>query len=54
MKAIKNDGCVSSFFTYTGPYDGDSWDEIDFEVLGRIPPRSSSTTSAMASAATRR
>ena len=25
----------SSFFTYTGPYDGDPWDEIDFEVLGK-------------------
>lgn len=35
MKAIKNDGCVSSFFTYTGSYDGDPWDEIDFEVLGK-------------------
>lgn len=35
MKAIKNDGVVSSFFTYTGPYDGDPWDEIDFEVLGK-------------------
>ena len=35
MKAMKNDGVVSSFFTYTGPYDGDPWDEIDFEVLGK-------------------
>ena len=35
MKAIKNDGVVSSFFTYTGPYDGDPWDEIDVEVLGK-------------------
>jgi len=35
MKAIKNDGVVSSFFTYTGPWDGDPWDEIDFEVLGK-------------------
>ncbi|SFI26841.1 Beta-glucanase, GH16 family [Selenomonas ruminantium] len=36
MKAIKNDGVVSSFFTCTGPYDnGNDWDEIDFEVLGK-------------------
>ena len=35
MKAIKNDGVVSSFFTYTGPSDGNQWDEIDFEVLGK-------------------
>lgn len=35
MKAIKNDGVVSSFFTYTGPYDGDPWDEIDVEILGK-------------------
>lgn len=35
MKAIKNDGCVSSFFTYTGPSDNNPWDEIDFEVLGK-------------------
>ena len=37
MKAIKNDGVVSSFFTYTGPYDNPPtpWDEIDIEVLGK-------------------
>lgn len=36
MKAIKNDGVVSSFFTYTGEWDkGNDWDEIDFEVLGK-------------------
>lgn len=35
MKAIRNDGVVSSFFTYTGPVDGNPWDEIDFEVLGK-------------------
>ncbi len=35
MKAIKNDGVVSSFFTYTGPSDENPWDEIDFEVLGK-------------------
>lgn len=35
MKPIKNDGVVSSFFTYTGPTDGTPWDEIDIEFLGR-------------------
>ena len=35
MKAIKNDGVVSSFFTYTGPSDSNPWDEIDVEVLGK-------------------
>ena len=35
MKPIKNDGVVSSFFTYTGPSDGTQWDEIDIEFLGK-------------------
>ncbi len=35
MKAIRNDGVVSSFFTYTGPSDNNPWDEIDVEVLGK-------------------
>lgn len=35
MKAMKNDGVVSSFFTYTGPSDNNPWDEIDVEVLGK-------------------
>lgn len=35
MKAIKNDGVVSSFFTYTGPSDKNPWDEIDIEFLGK-------------------
>ena len=35
MKPIKNDGVVSSFFTYTGPSDGTPWDEIDIEFLGK-------------------
>ncbi len=35
MKPIKNDGVVTSFFTYTGPTDGNSWDEIDIEFLGK-------------------
>lgn len=35
MKPIKNDGVVTSFFTYTGPSDGTIWDEIDIEFLGK-------------------
>lgn len=35
MKAIKNDGVVSSFFTYTGPSENNPWDEIDVEILGK-------------------
>jgi len=35
MKPIKNDGVVSSFFTYTGPSDKNPWDEIDIEFLGK-------------------
>lgn len=35
MKAIKNNGVVSSFFTYTGPSDDNPWDEIDIEFLGK-------------------
>lgn len=35
MKPIKNDGVVSSFFTYTGPSDENPWDEIDIEFLGK-------------------
>ena len=37
MKALKGDGALSSFFTYTGPYDNPPtpWDEIDIEILGK-------------------
>ena len=35
MKVIDNVGVVSSFFTYTGPSDGNPWDEIDIEFLGK-------------------
>lgn len=35
MKPIKNNGVVSSFFTYTGPSDNKPWDEIDIEFLGK-------------------
>lgn len=35
MKPIRNNGVVSSFFTYTGPSDNNPWDEIDIEFLGK-------------------
>ncbi|GIG23607.1 hypothetical protein Cch01nite_43310 [Cellulomonas chitinilytica] len=36
MKAASGgSGTVSSFFTYTGPSDGQPWDEIDVEILGK-------------------
>ncbi len=40
MKPISNPGVVSSFFTYTGPGDdGNPWDEIDIEFLGKDTTR---------------
>lgn len=39
MKAAKQQGIVSSFFTYTGPSDNQPWDEIDIEILGRDTTR---------------
>jgi endo-1,3-1,4-beta-glycanase ExoK len=36
MKAASGgSGTVSSFFTYTGPSEGQPWDEIDIEILGK-------------------
>jgi endo-1,3-1,4-beta-glycanase ExoK len=35
MQAVKRSGTVTSFFTYTGPSDGQPWDEIDVEILGK-------------------
>jgi endo-1,3-1,4-beta-glycanase ExoK len=35
MRAARNPGIVSAFFTYTGPQQGNPHDEIDFEFLGR-------------------
>lgn len=35
MKPVKNDGVVSSFFTYTRNSDKSNWDEIDIEFLGK-------------------
>ncbi len=35
MKPAANPGIVSSFFTYTGPSEGEPWDEIDIEFLGK-------------------
>lgn len=34
MMPIKANGVDTGFFMYTGPSDGDPWDEIDFEFLG--------------------
>ncbi|MBN1799667.1 MAG: family 16 glycosylhydrolase [Spirochaetales bacterium] len=39
MKPARNIGIVSSFFTYTGPSDGNPWDEIDIEFLGKDTTR---------------
>jgi beta-glucanase (GH16 family) len=39
MKAAKASGTVSSFFVYTGPSEGNPWDEIDIEILGKDPTR---------------
>lgn len=35
MKPSAEDGVISSFFTYTGPYFGDPHDEIDIEFVGK-------------------
>lgn len=35
MKPPGGSGLVSSFFTYTGPWQGDPHDEIDIEFLGK-------------------
>ena len=35
MRPPKGSGVVSSLFTYTGPSEGDPWDEIDIEFLGK-------------------
>lgn len=35
MKPINHSGVVSSFFTYTGESDGNPWDEIDIEFVGK-------------------
>ena len=37
MKAVAQDGVVSSFFIYTGPSEGNPWDEIDVEITGNHP-----------------
>ncbi|MEU6935230.1 glycoside hydrolase family 16 protein [Streptomyces rubiginosohelvolus] len=35
LQAVKREGVVTGFFTYTGPSDGQAWDEIDVEILGK-------------------
>jgi endo-1,3-1,4-beta-glycanase ExoK len=37
MKAVAQSGVVSSFFIYTGPSEGNPWDEIDIEITGNRP-----------------
>ncbi len=37
MKAVAQNGVVSSFFIYTGPSEGNPWDEIDIEITGNNP-----------------
>jgi beta-glucanase (GH16 family) len=37
MKAVAQEGVVSTFFIYTGPSEGNPWDEIDIEITGRNP-----------------
>jgi endo-1,3-1,4-beta-glycanase ExoK len=39
FKAAKASGIVSSLFTYTGASDGQPWDEIDIEILGKDTTR---------------
>lgn len=39
MKASNKEGTVSSFFTYTGPSEGNPWDEVDIEILGKDPTK---------------
>ncbi|MDX3610657.1 glycoside hydrolase family 16 protein [Streptomyces sp. FL06-04B] len=35
LQAVKREGVVTGFFTYTGQSDGQPWDEIDVEILGK-------------------
>ena len=39
FKAAKGNGLVTSLFFYTGPSDGNPWDEIDVEILGKDPTK---------------
>lgn len=39
MQASGEAGVNSNFFTYTGPYFGNAWNEIDFEFLGKDPTK---------------
>lgn len=39
FQASDVNGTISSFFTYTGPHEGDEWDEIDIEILGKDPTK---------------
>lgn len=37
IKAAAGSGMNTAFFTYIGPAQGEDWDEIDFEFLGKDP-----------------
>lgn len=37
MRAAPGSGIITGFFTYTGPHFGQSWNEIDVEILGAKP-----------------
>lgn len=37
MKAVAQEGVVSSFFIYTSPSESNPWDEIDIEITGKNP-----------------
>lgn len=37
MKAVGQEGVVSSFFIHTGPSEDNPWDEIDMEITGKNP-----------------
>lgn len=39
MRVSAEPGVNTSFFTYTGPWFGDPWNEIDFEFLGKDPTK---------------
>ncbi|WP_420391617.1 family 16 glycosylhydrolase [Acuticoccus sp.] len=39
LQASGEAGVDTGFFTYTGPYFGDVWNEIDFEFLGKDPTK---------------
>lgn len=39
FKTSNVEGTITSLFTYTGPSDGNPWDEIDIEIMGKDPTK---------------